>query len=165
VPESILSHWQTFGSYTLSSGFAFLTFAGIAFLAGAASAAQTTMNAMLGRSIGDPVGAALWSFATGAAIVLVIYLLRGGNLSQQSLSTAPAWSLFGGAMGAAMVLSVIVTAPRIGLMTALTAIILGQAVVSMVLDATGFWGEPKAISAQRLTAIGLLIAGFWASRA
>jgi bacterial/archaeal transporter family-2 protein len=148
----------------MSSHAVVVVFGLVAFLAGLASALQTTMNSTLGRSLGDPVGAALWSFATGTIVVVVIYVLRGGSLSQASLGQAPLWSLFGGIMGAMMVLAVIMAAPRIGLMTALSAIILGQAIMSMVLDAVGVWGEPRAISMQRLAAVGLLLAGFWASR-
>jgi bacterial/archaeal transporter family-2 protein len=150
---------------TLSTGLAFIGFTVIAVFAGAASATQTSMNSMLGRSIGDPIGAALWSFATGAVLLLAIYTCRGGNLSQENLGDAPAWSLFGGVMGAAMVFSTIVAAPRIGLMTSLSAIIIGQALVSLALDMSGMWDAPRTITGQRIAAVGLLLAGFWASRA
>jgi bacterial/archaeal transporter family-2 protein len=168
------SHTREPEPFPMSSHATLLAFGLVAFVAGVASALQTTMNGALGRAIGDPVGAALWSFATGTIVVLVIYVLRGGSLSQASLGQAslgqaslgqaPQWSLFGGVMGAVMVLGVIYAAPRIGLTTALIAIILGQAVMSILLDAAGVWGEPKAVTAQRLTALGLLIAGFLASR-
>jgi bacterial/archaeal transporter family-2 protein len=149
----------------MSGSAALIVFSLVAFLAGLASALQTTMNGTLGRSIGDPVGAALWSFVTGTIVVLVIQVLRGGSLTQASFAQAPVWSLFGGVMGAVMVLGVIVAAPRVGLVTTLAAIILGQVVMSMALDAFGIWGEPRAVTPQRMAAVGFLIAGFWASRA
>jgi bacterial/archaeal transporter family-2 protein len=159
-----LTDQRQIGALSVSSQAALVLFGLLAFVAGLASALQTTMNGALGRSIGDPVGAALWSFATGTVVVVLIYVLRGGGLSQASLAQAPPWSLLGGVMGAVMVLSVIIAAPRIGLMSALLAIILGQAIMSMMLDAAGIWGEPRAITTQRMVAIGLLIAGFWGSR-
>jgi bacterial/archaeal transporter family-2 protein len=147
------------------SGFSTLFMFGfIAFVAGLASALQTTMNSALGRSIGDPVGAALWSFGTGTIVVVFIYVLRGGNFTQASIGGAPVWSLLGGFMGAVMVLSVIIAVPKVGLVTALITIVLGQVVMSMVLDAFGLSGQPRAISLQRVAAVGLLLAGFVASR-
>jgi bacterial/archaeal transporter family-2 protein len=142
-----------------------LLFGTIAVLAGVASALQTTMNAALGRSLDDPITAALWSFVTGAAVMVAIYMVRGGNLTSQSLSSAPLWSLFGGAMGCLMVLSVIIAVPRIGLMTALIAIALGQSIASIAFDALGVLGQPKAVSPQRVAALFCLLIGFWASRA
>jgi bacterial/archaeal transporter family-2 protein len=136
----------------------------VALGAGIASAMQSTMNGALGRAIGDPVAAALWSFLSGSAVMLVIYGVKGGNLSLDGIASAPPWSLLGGALGAAMVLGVAVAAPQIGLLTTLCAVVLGQALTALVLDAVGIWGEPQGITATRLVAVSLMLAGFWASR-
>jgi bacterial/archaeal transporter family-2 protein len=142
-----------------------MLFAGIAFLAGVASACQSHMNGALGRSISDPVGAALWSFATGTLLVLCLYLWRGGNLSLQNLGTTPGWAMFGGLMGLLMVLGVITAVPKVGLFTTVAAVVLGQAIMAIVLDALGCWGAGQSISAQRLAAVGLITFGLVLSRA
>jgi Putative inner membrane exporter, YdcZ len=89
-----------------------MLFAGVAFLAGVASACQSHMNGALGRSISDPVGAALWSCASGTVLVLCLYLWRGGNLSFQNMGNTPGWAMFGGLMGLPMVLGVIMAVPK-----------------------------------------------------
>jgi bacterial/archaeal transporter family-2 protein len=89
---------------------------------------------------------------------------QGGNLSLDGIASAPSWSLLGGVLGAAMVLGVTVTAPQIGLLTTLCAVVLGQALTALVFDAIGVWGEPQSITITRLAAVSLMLAGFWVSR-
>ncbi|MGL5363613.1 MAG: DMT family transporter [Bosea sp. (in: a-proteobacteria)] len=141
-----------------------LLFAGIAVLAGIASACQTHMNGTLGRSISDPVGAALWSFGSGTVMLLCIYLWRGGNLSLQSLEMTPGWAMLGGLMGFLMVLGVTTAVPNLGLLTTIAAVVLGQAIMALVLDALGGWGAGQTISVQRLAAVAMITFGLVLSR-
>jgi bacterial/archaeal transporter family-2 protein len=142
-----------------------MLFAGIAVLAGIASACQTHMNGTLGRSISDPLGAALWSFGSGTVVILCIYLWRGGNLSPQNLGATPGWALLGGLMGFLMVIGVTTAVPRLGLLTTIAALVLGQAIMALALDALGGWGTGQTVSLQRLAAIGLITFGLVLSRA
>jgi bacterial/archaeal transporter family-2 protein len=142
-----------------------LLFAGIAILAGIASACQTHMNATLSRSISDPVGAALWSFSSGTALILCVYLWRGGNFSLQNLGATPGWAMFGGLMGFLMVLGVITAVPRLGLLTTIAALVLGQAIMALALDALGCWGTGQTVSLQRLAAVAMITIGIVLSRA
>ncbi|MGL4635263.1 MAG: DMT family transporter [Beijerinckiaceae bacterium] len=141
-----------------------LLFAGVAVFAGIASACQTHMNGTLGRSIGDPVGAALWSFASGTILVLAIYIWRGGNLTMQSLVMTPGWAVLGGLMGALMVLGVTMTVPRIGVLTTVAAVVLGQAVMALALDAMCSPSAAHALSLQRIMALIMITSGLVLSR-
>jgi bacterial/archaeal transporter family-2 protein len=141
-----------------------LLFAGVAVMAGIASACQSHMNGTLGRSMSDPVGAALWSFVSGTILIACVYLWRGGNLSLQNLSLAPSWAIFGGFMGLLTVLGIIFAVPKVGLFTTIAAVVLGQAVTALVLDAFGFWGHGQSITLQRLCAVALILAGFVMSK-
>jgi bacterial/archaeal transporter family-2 protein len=141
-----------------------MLFAGVAFLAGVASACQSHMNGALGRNISDPVGAALWSFASGTVLALCLYLWRGGNLSLQNLGTTPGWAMFGGLMGLLMVLGVITAVPKVGLFTTVAAVVLGQAITALALDALGCWGTGHTVSLQRLAAVAMITFGLMLSR-
>jgi bacterial/archaeal transporter family-2 protein len=141
-----------------------MLFAGVAVLAGIASACQTHMNGTLGRSISDPVGAALWSFGSGTVLILCVYLWRGGNLSLQNLVTTPGWAMFGGLMGFLMVLGVTTAVPKVGLLTTVAAVVLGQALMALVLDTISGWGTGQTVSLQRLAAVGMITLGLVLSR-
>jgi bacterial/archaeal transporter family-2 protein len=148
----------------MSTIFPPLLFLGVAVVAGAASACQTYMNGTLGRSIGDPIGAALWSFGSGTILVLGVYLWRGGNLSIQTLAATPAWAMFGGMMGMLMVVGVTAAAPKLGLLTTIAALVLGQAIMALALDAFGGWETGQSISFQRLAAVAMITVGLVLSR-
>jgi bacterial/archaeal transporter family-2 protein len=115
--------------------------------------------------LGQPVAAAAVSFGVGFAALVAVSLLLGGAAPLSKLSTATWWQLTGGFLGAFYVWAVIWGVPSLGVVTTVAALILGQMVAALVLDATGLFGLPvNEIRPTRLAAAGLVAAGLVLSR-
>jgi transporter family-2 protein len=128
-------------------------------LVGAALAFQAPVNAALAKSLGDPVMAALVQFGIGFAVLAGIALFRTNAPSLMQIRTVPWWALTGGLLGAIWVLAAIWSVPRLGLVTMFAAMIFGQLIAALFIDASGvFEIETRSISATRVIAI-LLVAG------
>ena len=132
---------------------------------GVAIAVQAPMNAALGRAIGSPMGAAAVSFGIGFVILIGLTIMLGDSASLAKLREVPLWLLLGGALGAAYVFSALWSVPILGVLTAMSMLILGQMVAALVLDYIGAFGVPqKEISPARILAAALVAAGVVLSR-
>ncbi|MGL5009961.1 MAG: DMT family transporter [Paracoccaceae bacterium] len=133
--------------------------------AGMALSTQAPLNASLARVLGQPVAAAAVSFGVGFAVLVVLSLLLGGTAPLARLPAATWWQITGGFLGAFYVWAVIWGVPSLGVVTTVAALILGQMVAALVLDATGLFGLPvHEISLTRIAAAGLVAAGLVLSR-
>lgn len=127
---------------------------------GAMLAFQAPANAALARGIGDPVWAAAISFGLGFLLLCGIAILRGSSPSLASFQTIPWWALMGGLLGAIWVLAAIWSVPRLGVVTMMSAMVLGQMLAAMIIDSGGIMGlEVRQISPSRILAIGLVSLG------
>lgn len=134
-------------------------------LGGVAVAVQAPVNSALGRAIGQNLFAATISFAVGFAILLVLSVARGAVPSLAELRGTPWWYWIGGALGAFYVWAAIFSVPRLGVVTMIAALILGQLVGAIVLDAVGAFGLPvKEIGWQRVVAVAMVAGGVILSR-
>ena len=134
-------------------------------LGGAAIAVQAPINAGLARGIGSAAGAAAVAFGVGFVAVRLLTVVTGGAGGFAKLAGVPVWQLAGGLLGAYYVWSVITGIPTLGVVTAIAAMILGQIVAALALDATGAFGLPvQPLSPTRVTAAGLVAAGLVLSR-
>lgn len=121
---------------------------------GAALAFQAPVNAALARSLGDPVFAAALQFGIGFALLAAIAIFRGYSPSLAQVKGIPWWALTGGALGAIWVLAAIWSVPRLGLVTMFAAMILGQLIAALLIDAGGILGlEARSISLTRIAAV------------
>lgn len=133
---------------------------------GAMLAAQAPVNASLARAVGDPLLAACISFGIGFLALSVIGLARGAWPTGAALAGAPWWSWLGGVLGAFYVAVVIWGVPKLGAVSMIAALVFGQLVAALVLDALGAFGLPvHAVSWQRLLAAALIFSGLLLSRA
>lgn len=126
---------------------------------GLAIAMQAPINAALGRSLQtSSLVAAFISFFIGTVCLAIIALLNG-SLNVALLQAMPQlawWKLLGGVLGAFFVSTTILLAPKVGLLNMFLLALVGQLVMSMVLDSIGAFGlHTKPISWQRV--VGLLI--------
>jgi len=129
-------------------------------------ASQAPVNAALARVLGDPLLAACVSFGIGFAILAIISVLRGAWPAGAALAGAPWWSWLGGLMGAFYVAIVIWGVPQLGVVSTVGALVLGQLVAALVLDAVGAFGLPvHGISWQRILSVALIFCGVLLSRA
>lgn len=127
---------------------------------------QAGLNAEFRRHAGHPLWAGALNFAVGlAAIMLVLALLRVAPPSGERLAQAPGWAWLGGLCGATLVVSAVVSAPRLGATTLVAALVCGQLIASVWLDHIGAVGYPvRSITATRLLGVALLIGGLFLVR-
>ncbi|QOR68841.1 DMT family transporter [Cytobacillus suaedae] len=128
----------------------------LALLGGVAVAIQATINGGLGRKVGTLEGS-LVSFAIGTLALLFIVIFFGkGNLT--AVTTVPKWQLTGGLLGAFYVFVAVLVVPRVGVATTLTAVIVGQLIMSAVIDHFGLFGSRQIpFDAKRALALFLLV--------
>lgn len=134
-------------------------------LGGAAIAIQAPVNARLSRHVGDPVTAAAISFAVGFVALSLISASRGGLQGLVTARGVPWWAYCGGLLGAIYVWAAAWSVSHLGVVTLVAALILGQLLAALALDATGAFGLPvKDISLTRIAAVLLVTAGIVLSR-
>lgn len=128
----------------------------LAFLGGVLGAIQAPVNSQLGKKIGS-LEASLVSFFVGTMILLLLTTFFGkGNLLQ--LPNVPKWQLTGGLLGACLVTFVIFTVPKIGVALTIIALIVGQMVVSLIIDHFGLFGSAKIVlNSERIIGVSLMI--------
>ncbi|MGV6987690.1 DMT family transporter [Testudinibacter sp. P80/BLE/0925] len=116
----------------------------VAFIAGVALASQAAINSQLSKAVGgQPVAAALISFFTGTLVLLAITLTKA-NLAEIwiNLPQQPWWKWTGGALGALVVFTTIMLAPKVGVSNMLFFIIIGQLIMAMLIDHYGLIQMP-----------------------
>lgn len=139
---------------------------GAVVLGGTAIALQAPINAALARELGGPVPAAAVSFGVGFLVLLAIAIVQGQFGAFLRLPQVPAWTLIGGCLGAWYVLSAVWGVSSLGVLTLISALILGQMAAALVIDATGALGvTAREITPSRIAAAGLVMAGLILSRA
>ena len=112
-----------------------------AFVAGAMIPFQFGINAQLAHWLGSPICAAFVSFLVGTiALLLVSAFIRKPLPSLARLGDAPWWVWIGGLLGAFYVAGSIVSAPKLGAVTLIAAVVAGQSVASLLVDQFGWVG-------------------------
>jgi transporter family-2 protein len=134
-------------------------------IAGATIALQAPINASLGRSLDSTIAAAAISFGVGFAVLLGLAFITGGASVFSPLSGVAWWQLIGGVIGAYYVWATLWGVPTLGVLTTVSALILGQMVVAVLLDTFGPLGLPVIeLSIPRIAAIVLVSVGVVLSR-
>ncbi|AZC16480.1 MULTISPECIES: DMT family transporter [Pseudomonas] len=134
----------------------------LSLLAGFAVPLQAGTNARLGSLLGHP----LW--ATG--ISLLVSLLALGVLllfikvprpNLLAAAQGPWWIWLGGLAGVLYITVALLMAPRLGALNFIMAVIIGQLLISLIIDYFGLVGLPqKDISLQKLFGVLVVIGGF-----
>ena len=125
-------------------------------------ACQTAINTELGRVIGSSQKAALISFLTGTATLLILYIIfRIKNRGRMPAREKPAWWMYlGGFMGAIFVLLTIYIATDIGTGMAVIVMLVGMIIGSMIIDALGIMGvERRRITTMKICGALIMIGG------
>lgn len=128
----------------------------LALIGGMGIAAQGQINGGLGKKIGV-IESAFMNFAVGTLVLLFILLFFGnGHIS--AVSTVPKWQLIGGLLGSFFVLIQVIVVPKIGVSTTFIAVIIGQIILSVVIDHFGLFGGNRfPIDKQKVIAILLML--------
>ena len=133
----------------------------IALAAGVALATQSAINTQLAKAMsGEAVIATFISFAVGTIVLFFIAWVKTdlwGNLS--AIPSQPWWKLIGGILGAIVVFTTVLLAPKLGITAMLFFIIVGQLITAATIDHFGFIGMPiREVNITKF--IGLIIVAF-----
>jgi bacterial/archaeal transporter family-2 protein len=124
---------------------------------------QGPINLRLRLAVESPVLSAAISFLSGGLVLLCIMArgtFGGVGAGLRGMQSAPLWAYLGGAVGVTFVLGSIVAIPKVGVVVAICAAILGQMVGSYLTDTFGWFGvERVPFNPVRLIGIGLLFLG------
>jgi bacterial/archaeal transporter family-2 protein len=133
----------------------------LALVAGALMPTQAGINAQLRTYLLSPFTAALVSFIVGTvALIAWCVLTRVEWPGLKVVGEVPSWLWIGGFMGAFIVASSIILAPRIGATSMLALMVGGQMLASLIYDHYGLLGFPiHEISMPRLAGALLVILG------
>ncbi|MDQ7776114.1 DMT family transporter [Paracoccus aminovorans] len=143
----------------------YLLLAGLVTLAGVCIAVQAPINAALGRGVQSPLAAAAISFGVGFSILALAAIGLGQGRAFLRAGSMEWWMWAGGALGAFYVWTMVWTLPRLGALTALCALALGQILAAILLDRTGAFGLPiREISLPRALAALMVGGGLILSR-
>ena len=133
----------------------------IALAAGVALATQSAINTQLAKAMsGEAVIATFISFAVGTIVLFFIAWVKTdlwGNLS--TVPSQPWWKLIGGVLGAIVVFTTVLLAPKLGITAMLFFIIVGQLITATAIDHFGLIGMPiREVNITKF--IGLIIVAF-----
>ncbi len=133
----------------------------IALAAGVALATQSAINTQLAKAMsGEAVIATFISFAVGTIVLFFIAWVKTdlwGNLS--TVPSQPWWKLIGGILGAVVVFTTVLLAPKLGITAMLFFIIVGQLITAATIDHFGLIGMPiREVNITKF--IGLIIVAF-----
>ena len=133
----------------------------IALAAGVALATQSAINTQLAKAMsGEAVIATFISFAVGTIVLFFIAWVKTdlwGNLS--TVPSQPWWKLIGGILGAVVVFTTVLLAPKLGISAMLFFIFVGQLITAATIDHFGLIGMPiREVNITKF--IGLIIVAF-----
>ena len=132
----------------------------LAFIAGIAGAVQVAVMGRFGEEAGT-LEALAFSLLLSTFIAAVVLLVARGSLSGVGDAfRAPKWLWLGAVMGAFIVLTITIAAPKIGVVAVTALLIAGQLGTAVAIDRWGLFGVDRvAASWPRIVGIALLVAG------
>ena len=138
----------------------------LAVLGGALLPVQAVLNARLGAGLSNPLLAALVSFVVGSLVLALLALLTRAHWPAAGrLAAVPPLAWLGGLLGAVYVPAALLLAPRLGTTVLFGAVIVGQLLISLVLDHFGLLGlAVHKASWPRLLGVLLVLGGVWLFR-
>ena len=135
----------------------------LSLLAGAAVPLQAGSNARLGVLLGHPFWATAISLCvSGAAIAVVMLLIKVPRPNGTALLVAPWWVWLGGLAGVFYITVALMIVPRLGALNFIMAVVVGQLLISLLMDYFGLLGMPRHTpSLQKLIGVSVVLAGFF----
>lgn len=124
----------------------------IAILAGSVLSFESAIYGKLGENIGQ-LETSFYNFLMGTLILGILVLFFGkGEMS--FVPKAPKWSLFGGILGVIYLTVIVVSVPFVGVGITMTAVIIGQLIMSMVVEHFGWLGiERTRVNKEKIFAV------------
>lgn len=113
----------------------------LALMAGAALSFEGAIYAELGKTIGQ-LETSFYNFFMGSIIMGLLWIFFGKGRISYTLE-APKWSLLGGVLGVIYLTTIVISVPFVGVGITMVAVIIGQLVMSMVIEHFGWLGSKK----------------------
>jgi transporter family-2 protein len=134
----------------------------LAFVVGGLAPIQGSLNAQMGQLLGHPLRGTLMNFAVGGIVLLGILIVWAGFPQRADLAKAPWYLYSAGFIGVLFVTTLLTLIPEIGALRVLAAVVVGQLVVSALIDHFGLLQIPVvALSMNRVAGMVLLLAGLF----
>lgn len=111
----------------------------LAMVAGISMAVQGSLNAVLGKYIGQ-IEATFIVHIIGSLAVGVILLLGLGKGNLGKIMEVPWYAYLGGIISVLIIYGVAASIPKVGVALATTAIIVGQVSTALLIDCLGLFG-------------------------
>jgi bacterial/archaeal transporter family-2 protein len=135
-----------------------LMLAVVAVSAGGCVVVQQAFNASLRADLGSAFWAAFVSYAGGALTLAVVMVALREPWIVPTLTKGSLCSWAGGAFGTVYIVTSIMLLPRLGAMTVIALLIVGQMLASLVFDHFGLFGlEQRPIDIYRAIGAVLLV--------
>jgi len=134
----------------------------IALLDGFAFSIESTINGHVGTVLHSPIYSAFLTFIIASIILIIINLVQGNFKSMKDIASehTPWWNFLGGIIGGINIFINAFLVPKIGIGLATILGLLGQIIISLVIDNWGFLGaEINKISKLQITGIFTIILG------
>ena len=134
----------------------------LSLFAGFAVPLQAGSNARLGVVLGHPFWATVISLlVSGLASALVMLIVKVPRPNLSALISGPWWIWLGGLAGVFYITVALITVPRLGALNFIMAVVVGQLIISLVIDYFGLLGLPKnSPSLQKILGVSVVLAGF-----
>lgn len=133
----------------------------LAFAAGMLAPLQAGMNTRMGRALGDPLYAALISFAVGTVGLFLYGVFCRMEFAAIRQAATVHWSIWlAGLLGAFYVTATIILTPKLGAALTFSLVVAGQLVMALLMDHLGSFGiSVQPVNWPRLLGILLITAG------
>lgn len=130
----------------------------IGLLGGIAVGTQAPIASAMSQRVGGAASSFIVHLGGLIASLILLVSKRGENIEQWR--ELPWYMLGCGAFGLVLYLSISHTMPKLGAVSAITLIIIGQLLAGVVIDYLGAFGSiPRGLDIYRISGIALLFAG------
>jgi transporter family-2 protein len=129
-------------------------------IAGSMITIQSVLNSALGQKTGN-FGSVLVLTVVSMALLVILIVAFPNTADLKNIPGISEWYLYlGGAFGVAILAAPIFLIPRIGATSTLTALVVGQLLLALIIDHFGLFSFPKIeINSMRIMGLALLVAG------
>ena len=130
--------------------------------AGFAVPLQAGTNAKLGNLLGHPLWATAASLLVSLVVIIVVIIIfKAPRPNLSAVQQGPWWIWMGGVAGVFYITAALFTAPRLGALNFIMAVLVGQLLVSIAIDYFGLIGFPKQyLNINKLVGVIVVIGGF-----
>lgn len=134
----------------------------MAILVGGLIPIQSSINSHLGQLLKHPLLATFVNFLGGTIVlsILIFLIVKPNFPSLSEAKNIPIYLYLGGILGVTFVTTIVLLTPHIGITNMLTGAIVGQIIISVIIDHYGWFSLPiHTISWQRISGIIFLLIG------